>query len=174
MAPTSSSANGRDQENDAHVALIATFYAAFAEGDAETMVACYHPDVVFADPGFGQLRGDDAKNMWRMLCRSAKDLVVATTDIAAADGRGQAHWEADYTFSTGRKVHNVIDAEFDFAEGLIIRHTDTFDFARWSGQAFGLPGQLIGRVPVIPQAAFQQVARRQLASYSASRQAKSV
>lgn len=174
MAPTSRSTNDRDQQNDAFAELISTFYEAFAHGDAEAMVACYHPDVVFTDPAFGQLRGEDAKNMWRMLCRSSKDLAVVATDIAVADGRGQAHWDADYTFATGRKVHNVIASEFDFAEGLIIRHTDTFDFARWSGQAFGFPGQIIGRVPVVPQAAMQQVARRKLSNYSASRRAKSV
>jgi len=173
MAPTSRSANDQDQRNDEHAALITAFYAAFAQRDAEAMVACYHPEIVFTDPGFGQLRGQDAKNMWRMLCRSAKDLVVVAADVSAADGRGQAHWEADYTFSTGRKVHNVIDAEFDFAEGLIIRHTDTFDFAQWSGQAFGFPGHILGRVPVVPQAAFQQVARRHLAGFSASHPADS-
>lgn len=170
MAPTTRLS--QDQQNDAHAALIATFYEAFARGDAEAMVACYHPDVAFSDPAFGQLRGEDAMDMWRMLCQSAKDLTVAVTQIVAADGRGQAHWEADYTFRTGRKVHNVIDAEFDFAEGLIIRHIDTFDFARWSGQAFGFAGQLIGRVPILPQAALQQLARKQLAGYSSSQRAK--
>ena len=38
---------------------------------------------------------------------------------------GRAHWEADYTFSsTGRKVHNVIDATFEFEGGLIRAHRD--------------------------------------------------
>lgn len=56
-----------------------------------------------------------------------------------------AHWEAWYTFSaTGKKVHNVIDASFEFRDGKIIRHTDHFDFHRWAGQALGLPGKLLG------------------------------
>ncbi len=173
MATESHSAGRQAELNEDHAALIATFYEAFALGDAEAMVACYHRDVVFTDPAFGQLRGDDARNMWRMLCRSSKDLTVAASDITAADGRGQAHWEADYTFSTGRKVHNVIDAEFDFAEGLIIRHTDSFDLVRWSGQAFGMAGGLVARVPVLPQAALQQLTQRQLASYSTKQRAKS-
>jgi ketosteroid isomerase-like protein len=155
------------QTDEQDAALIATFYAAFARGDAEAMVACYHPDVVFIDPAFGLLRGDEARDMWRMLCKASKDLTIATADIGAKGGRGHAQWTANYTFSTGQHVTNVVDAEFDFAQGLIIRHMDDFSFSTWAGQAFGLPGKVFGRVPVLPQAAFSQLARRQLSQYRA-------
>lgn len=149
--------------------LITNFYDAFGRRDAEAMVACYHEDIVFQDPAFGQLRGKDAGDMWRMLCKIGKDLQVTASDISAKDGRGRAHWDADYTFATKRKVHNVVDAEFDFAEGLIIRHTDSFDFARWAGQAFGPPGAVISRIPVLPQAAMKQAGRLQLKKFQDSR-----
>ena len=52
---------------------------------------------------------------------------------------------ARYTFSaTGRKVLNRIDASFEFRDGLIVRHIDRFDFWRWSRQALGTPGLLLG------------------------------
>ena len=62
-----------------------------------------------------------------------------------------AHWEPTYLFSaTGRVVHNVIDARFEFdAQGLISRHTDRFDFWRWSRQALGAPGLLLGWSPFL-------------------------
>ncbi len=41
-------------------------------------------------------------------------------------------------------MHNIIDAEFEFRDGLILRHVDRFDFYRWSRQALGLPGLLLG------------------------------
>ncbi len=41
-------------------------------------------------------------------------------------------------------MHNIIDAEFEFRDGLILRHIDRFDFYRWSRQALGLPGLLFG------------------------------
>ncbi len=148
--------------------LITTFYDAFGKRDAEGMVACYHPDVVFSDPAFGELQGDLAGDMWRMLCRSGKDLRVAASDISAANGAGRAHWEADYTFATRRKVHNVIDAEFVFKDGLIIRHTDTFDFAAWAAQAFGAVGSVLGRTPILP-ATLRLIARRQLDQFHAKR-----
>ena len=48
--------------------LIKDFYQAFAALDAETMASCYHKDILFEDPAFGVLKGEKAKNMWRMLC----------------------------------------------------------------------------------------------------------
>jgi ketosteroid isomerase-like protein len=127
--------------------IIEQFYSDFKNLDAETMVACYHKDIVFKDPAFGVLKGDKAKNMWRMLCHSQKDkdFVINYSDIKFSDGKGSAQWEAHYTFSkTGRKVHNKIMAAFEFKDGLIIKHTDSFNLYRWAQQAFGLTGYLIG------------------------------
>lgn len=53
--------------------IIENFYEAFANLDAETMVSYYHDDIVFEDPAFGILKGNRAKNMWRMLCESQKN-----------------------------------------------------------------------------------------------------
>ena len=48
-------------------AQIEAFYQAFHERKAEEMVSHYHKDIVFSDPGFGTLKGEEAANMWRML-----------------------------------------------------------------------------------------------------------
>ena len=133
-----------------HAALIDRFYKAFAAGDAEAMVACYHPEVHFSDPVFTDLRGDRAGAMWRMLTARAKDFSLVHSDVSADDREGRAHWEADYTFSaTGRRVHNVIDARFTFRDGKIIRHVDTFDLYRWATMALGLQGRLLGWLPPV-------------------------
>jgi ketosteroid isomerase-like protein len=129
-----------------HAAVIERFYSALQRRDAEAMNACYHDDIEFSDDVFGTLGGDDARGMWRMLCERGKDLRIEFRDIKADDRSGSAHWEAWYTFAaSGRPVHNVIQARFEFADGLIRRHDDRFDFARWAGQALGLPGKLLGR-----------------------------
>jgi len=127
--------------------LIETFYSAFKNLDAETMASCYHDDIVFEDPAFGILKGKRAKNMWRMLCESqkGKDFKVTFSNIQADDKTGNAHWEAFYTFSkTGRKVHNVIKASFEFKDGKIIKHMDDFNLHKWAKQAMGLKGYLLG------------------------------
>ena len=127
--------------------IIETFYQAFHNLDAEAMVACYHDDITFQDPAFGLLKGEKAKNMWRMLCQSqkGKDFRVESSNMRYDGNKGHAHWEAYYTFSqTGRKVHNIIEAEFEFLDGKIIKHTDRFDLYRWSLQALGVQGTVIG------------------------------
>jgi ketosteroid isomerase-like protein len=148
-----------------NAALIRRFYDSFAALDAEGMKACYHPDIVFTDPAFGELRGAQAGAMWTMLTGRAKDLEVSASDIEADDRRGRAHWDARYTFGqTGRKVLNRIDAAFEFRDGLIIRHTDTFDFYAWARQALGPAGLLLGWTPVL-QNKVRDTARRGLAKH---------
>ncbi len=157
--------------NQADAALIKTFYEAFSRHDAEAMASCYHADVVFKDPAFGELRGESVADMWRMLTKLSKDLKVKASGISVKGGVGHAHWDADYTFSaTRRKVHNSIDSTFEFKDGLIYRQTDAFDFQKWSSQAFGPVGSVLGRTPVLPFAV-TRFARRNLSQFQA-KQAK--
>jgi len=126
-------------------ALISRFYTAFQQKDYETMASCYHPDATFKDAAFDLRSGREAGAMWKMLISSGKDLRIEFRDVKSAGETGSAHWEAWYTFSkTGRKVHNIIEARFEFRDGLILRHTDHFDFWCWSRQSLGLVGWLLG------------------------------
>ncbi len=142
--------------------VIEDFYQAFAALDAERMVAHYHDDITFEDPAFGELHGEKAKNMWRMLCHSqkGKDFRVSASDIAFDGEMGIARWEAHYTFTqTGRRVHNIIHATFRFQGGKIIDHRDRFDSWRWARQALGLKGLLIGWTPFFRKGLQAQTAR---------------
>lgn len=126
--------------------LIHKFYSAFAKADANTMCECYHNDVQFQDPSFGILHGKDACQMWKMLIEKSKgNIKIEFHDIKAGDFVGTAKWIATYNFSkTNRTVINEVHAEFQFTDGLIIKHTDHFDIWKWSKQAFGLKGFLLG------------------------------
>ena len=125
--------------------IIVDFYQAFQKRDAESMTAYYHPEILFEDPAFGKLQGDEAKGMWKMLCSSAKDLKLDFNIVKADKGHVEAYWEAFYTFSaTGRKVHNKIRADFEIKDGLIKKHTDSFNLHRWASQALGWKGFLFG------------------------------
>ena len=132
------------------------FYAAFARLDADTMAACYAPHAQFDDEVFSLNGQEEVGGMWRMLCdatkeRGAEVWKLRADGITADERHGKAHWEADYRFSaTGRMVHNIIDATFEFnAEGLIARHRDRFNFWNWSRQALGTPGHLLGWTPFL-------------------------
>jgi hypothetical protein len=114
------------------------------------MAACYAPDARFSDPVFPDLEGQEPGAMWRMLTGRADDLKIELLEHEADDDRGSARWIADYTFTqTGRPVTNDVRATFRFAQGLIAEHRDEFDFHRWSRQALGTPGVLLGWTPIL-------------------------
>lgn len=131
-----------------HAEIIERFYTSFQKRDHAGMIACYHPQVEFYDPVFGPLEGKQAAAMWHMLCERGTDLHIQFSDVRAEGSKGQAHWEATYTFS-GRRVHNIIDASFEFEDSRIIRHQDTFDLWRWSRMALGTSGVLLGWSPLV-------------------------
>ncbi|MET6990216.1 nuclear transport factor 2 family protein [Sediminicola arcticus] len=126
---------------------IEQFYKAFNSLEAENMVSLYHEAIIFEDPAFGVLKGEQVKNMWRMLCASqkGKEFKVKVSKIEISDEITTATWEAFYVFSkTGREIHNTIKAEFRFKDGKIISHKDSFDLYQWSIQALGFKGYVFG------------------------------
>lgn len=151
-----------------HERLVERFYQAFAALDAGAMATCYHPEVHFQDEVF-DLKGGEASGMWRMLCANGKDLRLQHSNIRTEGDWVCAHWEAHYTFSTtGRHVHNVIEGKFRFDEGKIIEHIDQFDFYKWSKQALGTSGLLLGWTPFL-KAKVQARALSQLKSFLAKK-----
>jgi ketosteroid isomerase-like protein len=137
--------------SERNAATIERFYAAFAACDGAAMEACYADDVSFSDPVFPDLRGREAGGMWRMLTSQAKDLRIELAEHAAEGERGSARWIANYTFSrTGRPVRNEVRASLRFGpDALITEHVDDFDFWKWSRQALGVPGTLLGWTPIV-------------------------
>ena len=155
--------------SDANHALITRFYEAFKRLDAEAMVACYSPDVVFSDPAFGTLRGKDAGDMWRMLASRAQQFSLTFDNVRADERGGGAHWVATYLFSqTGRVVINDIQARFVIRDGLICEHHDHFDLWRWTRQALGMKGVLLGWTPLV-QGKIRQQATKGLRAFQAGR-----
>ncbi|HEX8475039.1 MAG TPA: nuclear transport factor 2 family protein [Pyrinomonadaceae bacterium] len=141
--------------------LIETFYTSFQRLDAEAMARCYHPDIRFSDPVFPNLSGSQVVDMWKMLCSQAKDFELTFADVQANDRTGKARWEARYNFSaTGRRVHNKIESRFEFQDGKIIKHADSFDFWKWSSMALGLVGILLGWTPLIRRKVQKQAGER--------------
>jgi ketosteroid isomerase-like protein len=126
--------------------VVERLYAAFDRRDGDAMAALYAPDGHFRDPVFGDLTGAEAGAMWRMLTRTARDLKV---ELAEHDAHS-AHWIARYTFSaTGRPVVNDVRARIVVTDGLITDHVDEFSFWKWSRQALGTKGLLLGWTPFL-------------------------
>ncbi|MEL6890129.1 MAG: nuclear transport factor 2 family protein [Actinomycetota bacterium] len=147
--------------------IVDSFYTGLAERDGDAMAACYAEEIVFEDPAFGELRGRDVGDMWRMLCSSDTDLRVEHRILESTDSMVRTNWTADYTFTaTGNAVHNDIVATMTFRDGKIIEHRDHFDFWKWSSQALGLPGRLFGWAPPL-RSKVRSTARGNLAKFQA-------
>lgn len=146
--------------------VIETFYEAFARRDAAAMNACYSEDIVFQDPVFGMLHGEEVRAMWKMLCEQAKDFSLTFGPVEWIDEEyATCPWVANYTFSkTGNKVTNRIKAFMRVQDGRIIEHSDAFRLSTWIGQALGWKGQLLGWTGFMKRAV-QKKARHSLEKY---------
>lgn len=130
--------------------LINHFYKSFNQRDYQSMAECYHNDLLFNDPVFQNLDFKKSCAMWHMLSERGKDLRIETSNVKINGENGQCRWDAWYSFSAnGNKVHNIITAVFEFRDGKIVKHNDHFDFWRWSRQALGFPGLLLGWTPLL-------------------------
>jgi hypothetical protein len=133
------------------------FYSAFAQLDPAAMAQCYASEVRFQDEIFTLEGRDQVMAMWFMLCESLhtsgsrRDWKL-NYRVAAVDSMAvRLEWSARYHFGKSqRPVHNRIMATLQFdAAGLITAHHDRFDFWRWSRQALGMPGVLLGWSPML-------------------------
>lgn len=130
--------------------LIINFYEAFKQVNAEGMVACYHNEIEFEDPAFGKLKSNDAKNMWKMLLSRNSNIDVTFSNVQVTENKGTANWKAIYFYGPKkRKVINNIQASFEFKDGKISKHTDVFSMWKWSRQALGFKGLLLGWTPFL-------------------------
>jgi ketosteroid isomerase-like protein len=129
----------------ANAALMERLFTGLDQHDHQAMAACYHADATFTDIAF-DLRGQKQIHaMWHMI--SEGDIRTKFEILHADDTTGQANIVDDYTLtSTGRSVHNPIDSQFRFQDGLIIEQRDLCDAGAWSAMALGGPiGFLAGR-----------------------------
>lgn len=144
------------------------FWESLAAKDADEMAACYAADATFEDEVF-TLRGAECGTMWRMLFHGAADLRIKAHPLKEGDGIAHGTWEAWYTFSaTGRPVHNRIRSRLVVRDGKVVDHKDQFSFWRWSRQALGLKGWLLGWTPLVRMAVRKQ-ARKRLDKWTAAR-----
>ena len=126
------------------------FYTAFARRDAETMSAAYADHASFSDPVFPSLNAVEVRGMWRMLCSRAQDFRLEFVSKQLGPQHFRVEWQAWYTFAkTGRPVHNLVTADIRLEDGKILSHRDEFDVWRWSRQALGAAGWLLGWSPFL-------------------------
>ena len=128
------------------VQIADNFYAAFSNHNSSEMIKLYHDDVIFTDPAFGMLKGDRAKKMWEMLLANSKsELKIQYEILDTSNEHATVSWTAKYIFGPQRRlVENHVTARLKIKQGKIVEHHDTFNMWKWSSQALGLSGRLLG------------------------------
>ncbi|MBX7171650.1 MAG: nuclear transport factor 2 family protein [Pyrinomonadaceae bacterium] len=145
--------------------LIEHFYNSFAQTDYKAMQDCYADNATFSDAVFQNLNSAQVRAMWEMLITRGKDLQLRFQNVSADEKSGSCEWIANYTFSqTGKKVENHIKANFEFENGKIVKHIDDFDFYKWSSQALGITGTLLGWTSFL-KSKVQQQAMKSLSDF---------
>jgi hypothetical protein len=126
------------------------FYDAFMVRDHYTMGLLYAENATFSDPVFPLLNALGARTMWKMLLTRAEDLGIEVKILEDSPTRARVDWVAYYTFgATGRPVVNRVHTEMALSNGRIVRQIDSFDLWRWSRQALGARGWLLGWTPLV-------------------------
>lgn len=126
------------------------FYEAFMVRDYYTMGLLYANHATFSDPVFPRLTAQGARLMWQMLLSEAEDLAIDVNVVEDTADRARVDWVARYTFTpTKRMVVNHVHTEMVLAAGKIVQQVDRFSFWRWSGQALGWRGWLLGGTPLV-------------------------
>jgi ketosteroid isomerase-like protein len=130
--------------------VVTRYFEAFRRRDAAAMAACYADDAHFSDPIFPDLDAAGVRAMWAMLLSRGSDVTVDYTIQSGTPDAADIDWVARYTFSgTGRKVENRVHTRLEIAADRIVRQKDTFDTWRWSRQALGFTGLLLGWSPTL-------------------------
>ncbi len=136
------------------------FYEAFMVRDHYTMGLLYANHATFRDPVFPRLTAQGTRLMWQMLLSEAEDLEIDVNIIEDTPDRARVNWVARYTFTpTKRAVVNRVHTEMAIAAGKIVQQVDDFSFWRWSGQALGWRGWLLGYTPLVRDKVQRQAAK---------------
>jgi hypothetical protein len=85
-----------------------------------------------------------------MLLTRSREFTLSYNIKDSGPDRAQVIWIAEYIFTaTGRPVSNRVVTDMRFAANRIVQQRDHFSFWRWSRQALGLQGTLLGWSPLL-------------------------
>lgn len=153
-----------------HKEVIEKFYTSFSNGNSKEMIACYHDRVIFEDPVFGRLKGERVFEMWNMLLSNkSNDTTITFNNVEIVENTGRANWIATYKYGPKKRpVINNVSAYFEFKQGKIIKHVDSFDVWKWTRQALGISGYIMGWTPMMMKK-IQKTTHKRLDDYISSK-----
>lgn len=124
--------------------IVKEFYKALSKGDYQKVNSLYHDDAKYRDEIF-DLRGKEINALWYTATRPEMNLIAHCKSLKVDGDRVTTDWNISYTIDTlNRKVELDETGVFQFQDGKIINHKDSYDFWSWCAQSLGFIGKALG------------------------------
>lgn len=144
------------QANPVTTRALERFFDALRRCDKAALRDCCSPGLRFDDPLISITGRDDRLDWCTLLwtpCDGDGQRIwhLELDDVHTRGPLGTARWNLRYRYTpTGRLIELAVTSQFTFdPDGSITAQRDSFDFWRWSRQAHGLLGLLLGWTPLL-------------------------
>lgn len=150
--------------------VVEKFYEAFSRRNAAIMNSCYAEDIVYSNPVYGLLQGQEVHCMWELFCKEVHHFSLTFGTITEIDEEYiTCNWTAKYNdIVTGRQIIKKAKAFMRINKGIIVEHSDAFNINTWMTQHFGWKGYLFGWTYYMKRSVFKK-ARKRLKTYMNNR-----
>lgn len=129
-----------------NIEIIGLFFSAFKDLNYRDMNALYREDIIYSDPLFGMLEGEQVRIKWEMVCRDVSGFELTVIQTEEIDHEyATCKWKATWRSSRSkRRIRFEARSFMRFADQQIIEHSDGFSLTKWIAQAYGVKGEFFG------------------------------
>ncbi|WP_018629278.1 nuclear transport factor 2 family protein [Niabella aurantiaca] len=129
-----------------NIEIIELFFSAFGSLDHRGMNALYSKEIIYSDPLFGMLEGEQVADKWEMVCMGIREFELTVIKTEEIDHEyATCKWKATWRSSrSNRRIRFEAKSFMRFADQQIIEHSDGFSLTKWIAQAYGIKGEFFG------------------------------
>lgn len=126
--------------------VVEDFFRGFDDLDAERMISCLADDIVYNDPIYGILNGEDVRSLWKMRCKDLSGLSLEIIEFKELDHEyATCKWRSSFfSKSAARQVDMVVTSFMKLRNGKIAEHSDAYKLSDWLAKAYGVTGVFLG------------------------------
>lgn len=137
----------------------------FEKRNIKAMTACYTSDVIYFDPLFGYLDGEQVTAMWQLRLSDLDQFAIALEKIAdEGDGYYKMKYSISYRKKDNRPVSMNVQVFFKLDQNRIVEQSEAFSVHALLKQERGMIGHLMGWNRMMQQAR-KNKARKELLKY---------
>lgn len=153
-----------------NIEIIDLFFTAFGNLNDRDLNALYSDTIIYSDPLFGLLQGQQVKDKWEMVCKNMTEFRLTVIKKEEIDHEyATCEWKAEYiSVDSGGPIVFSSKSFMRFAEGKIIEHSEGFSLTKWVAQVYGIKGRFFGWLNFMKRKA-QAECQERLEQYSKSK-----